>query len=109
MGKGNEVLGMRLAPEVVERIDQYNQKLMWKPGQLFTALLDSEDRMQKALKGFQPGILDDGRPVIMFTDSCGEKDILFGEDMDEPFHWLVSELQKPLTLRFLEPFSSGSY
>jgi len=104
MASKNEVVGMRLTPETLARIEEYNRQLMWKPGQLFTALLDAETRMQKAMEAFRPVVLDDGSGAIYYTDPTGEKDMLWGEDLEAPFHWFMSELQKPLTQRFLEPY-----
>lgn len=104
MGKGNDVVGMRLGPDVMAAIESYQRNLMWKPGQVVTALIHAEERMQKALERFQPVVLDDGTPAILYTDPTGELDMLWGQDLEEPCKWLLDELKKPISARFTEPF-----
>lgn len=110
MGKGNEVVGMRLSPETVEKLDGYGQFFKWKPGQVLTELLGAEERATKALEPFEDGILDDGTRVIVFRDpEDGEFEMCDGDFAEKVLYWLVKELQKPLSVRFSEPFNAGKY
>lgn len=104
MGKGNEVVGMRLSPKAIESLDAYKKTLMWSPGQVFTALLESEERMRQALSTFDDVVFDDGTPGVVVRDDCGSWELCDGQVAEQVCHWLIEELKKPLSARFTESF-----
>lgn len=104
MSRGNEVVGMRLAPKAIQSLDAYRKTLMWSPGQVFTALLESEERMSQALATFQDVILDDGSEAVIVRDESGSWELLDGQTAECALYWLLAELKKPLSSRFVEAF-----
>jgi hypothetical protein len=84
------------------RVEEYNEKMLWKPGQLFSVLLEAEERMQEAMSCFYSARLDSGENVVIYNPKTGEKYPLWGSDLEAPFLWFLNELQKPLTQRFTQ-------
>lgn len=104
VGKTSKFVAMNMSKDLLEKVESYRQLFAWTPQQTFLQLVLSEERMAKALERFQPVVLDDGTPAILYTDPTGEKDMLWGQDLEEPCKWLLDELKKPLSQRFTEPY-----
>lgn len=104
MGKGNETVGMRLSPAVLEKLEAYRKVLMWTPGQVLSALLDSEERMRQALSTFESVKLDDGSDAVIVRDESGSWELCDGPTGERALYWLLEELKKPLSARFTEAF-----
>ena len=85
--------GMRLSPDVIQRLDFFKERYGWTPGETLSQLLDYHDRIQNAVELLGQGVLNDGSTVAFVRHSVtGGVRFLQGEEATRFLAWIVGEL-----------------
>ena len=101
-------LGMRLSPEVVDKLEVLQEANDWTPGQVVAQTMNFHERMSSAIGPFRIGRFIDGldeNEFVYLRDSISNSNVMLeGEQAMLVLVWLLKELAEPVQLAFQEPF-----
>lgn len=103
----NDIVGMRLSPDVVAKMDACREATKWMPGQVVAELLEMRERQEKFKECFRIGVERDGSELVYVWDPETKEviDVLDSPEAHETLLlWIVNEMGKPFWEAFKAPY-----